>query len=657
MQRLSYCLLAFMIASTCSVAASGAEVDRKIERATAQKLRTRKKLCGELLAYAQEPAWKKGTVELTRALQSAKSFASSAGLLAEFYKNVERCFINGSYGCFYDEYGDAETLMEAAAYFHETGDETLAGILFKNGSNSRDYSPGEGKGLIWPQHSEQGPEYFAKLERTYLRRLGIPSDGKGRQQILEQRVSPINLTVRNNSKMAKDISQIARVKSVESIWFQRSCINDKELAQICKMPRIRRLELSARKLSNRGLAALASAAMLEELSIGMESDGDDDDDDDEKTDKHITEEGIEQIARVKGLRKLSLDFKLNENVLLNALSSLPLLSVVSLDSPTPSQLRALKGCKSLKEVCLSGSSVNASSMRELANLKTLEKLDLDGTCVEPKDLSLLSDLSNLRELNLRKGNGSRYNTKDWIMVCKFIPSLQVWNGNVFCGDAGELQNLSENLAGIKLLVVGNFSENVDSDLILLSKFSKLENLHIEANMLHDKGLRSVSQNESLAELNLSCPVTGEAFDNGFSQLKKLKIYSSCINNKGLQAIGRLTQLEDLSLVFTDWKKGKEDFSPISKLQKLRSLEISNAAIGDESLPHILKLKNLKRLNLARTQFSLAAMEKLENTLAGCRVTPSVKQIKAAMERELGSRLPAAAPAASKTVLVETGCDN
>jgi len=187
------------------------------------------------------------------------------------------------------------------------------------------------------------------------------------------------------------------------------------------------------------------------------------------------------------------------------------------------------------------------------NVSTKEKKNIINKWVE-----FLPLLKNIRSLSIRyKVDQKLLNT-----ICKLegLENLHIWSSNV--DDISEITNLSE----IKRLDLEGFSKL--TDISKIQNLKKLQKLSLNKcfNIENFNAIKNLNQIKAL-QLN------GDSFAP-----KNLKI-------QNLNFIENLSELQHLDLLNTSISD--KDFSPITKLQKLKRLDIETK-ISETTKEQILK---------------------------------------------------------------------
>lgn len=212
--------------------------------------------------------------------------------------------------------------------------------------------------------------------------------------------------------------------------------------------------------------------------------------------------------------------------------------------------------------------------------------------IEDSELACLVGLTDLRELNLTKLKGFT--------------------------DAG-LKHMS-GLTSLTKLIMFNNDEVTDVGIQHLASLRKLEEIHIVATRVSEKGLR----------VFLGCPVHsmsigGRAVANGmlpvvleFEELQRLNLHGTVINDSELHRLQKLPKLEVLSLLGTSITDEGLKVLASMRLSDL-NLVNGNGVISDTGLKSLETMTSLKRLSLSNTKTTATGLTALRNALTNCEI--------------------------------------
>jgi Leucine-rich repeat (LRR) protein len=333
-----------------------------------------------------------------------------------------------------------------------------------------------------------------------------------------------------------------------------------------------------------------------------------------------TDADIERIAgveSVKGLKRLDLSLTYISDrgaERLRALDQLEELDLFAAEFITDAAMAFLRGNRQLKTLNLRGTDVTDTSLAYVAELSHLKALDISFTQITDVGLEHLASLAQLEELNL---GGNKISGAS-LHVLKLLPKLR-----------------KLSFYGIQRRNAGWCWAPVVTDLELetISLLSGLEDLNIGAGVaLGAPRPADLGPADGEAE----CRIAGgmRVTDLGLARLSKLEklrqldVSGSAITSSGLKTLANLRDLRRLSL----WNvKGIDDSAApyLEALGNLTSLDLSNTAIGDETLARLAKLSDLRHLYVSETKVTeegIAAYRKRHPTSVvswGARPAPRV----------------------------------
>jgi internalin A len=300
---------------------------------------------------------------------------------------------------------------------------------------------------------------------------------------------------------------------------------------------------------------------------------------------------IERIVEIKGLKRLDLSFTYVSDAGIERLQQLQQLEDLTLDATeaiTDAAASYLRANKHLRKLVLRGTDVTDVGMPYLAALTGLKSLDLSHTMVGDVGLESLPALSELEELDL---GGTRI-TGINLNFLKLLPNLKKLSFN-------GIQRRNAGACWTPLIT--------DLDLDTISLLSGLEDLNLGVGV--SLGRTSVPVGAG------NCHVTGgiQLTDLGVAKLAKLTklrsldISGAKITPAGLKVLKSLPQLERLSL----WNCTALDDSAapeFAALPKLTNLDLSYTSAGDGTLKSLAALPNLKLLYLTDTKVTPVGVE-------------------------------------------------
>jgi internalin A len=301
-----------------------------------------------------------------------------------------------------------------------------------------------------------------------------------------------------------------------------------------------------------------------------------------------TDADIERIASIRTLKRLDLSLTYVSDrgaERLKALDQLEELNLFAAEFITDAAMAFLRGNRRLTTLNLRGTDITDTSLAYVSELTGLKSLDISFTQISDVGLEHLSSLSELEELNL----GGNKISGAGLHVLKLLPKLRKLS---FYGiqrrNAGwcwapvvtdfELETISL-LAGLEDLNVGyGVALGVSRPTDLGPADGEAECRIAGGTRITDLGLASLTKLEKLRHLDLS---------------------GAAITPAGLKSLTGLRNLRRLSL----WNvKGMDDSAApyLEALRNLTSLDLSNTAIGDDTLAR-LATSDLQRLYVSETR--------------------------------------------------------
>jgi Leucine-rich repeat (LRR) protein len=308
-----------------------------------------------------------------------------------------------------------------------------------------------------------------------------------------------------------------------------------------------------------------------------------------------TDADIVRIAEIKTLKKLDLSHTYASDRSIEKLPQLQQLEELILDTCefiTDASLNYLRANKNLKRLVLRGTDVTDVGMPHLAQLTGLKRLDISHSMLGDVGLESLSALVELEELNL----GGNLITGMNLNSLKLLPKLKKLS----------FHGIQRRNAG------ACWSPRItDLDLDTISLLSNLEELDLGIGISLGRVKPTTVRG---AEGGGNCRVTGgiQMTDLGLAKLTKLKklrrldVSGAQLTPEGIKVLASLPQLERLSL----WNCVKLDDSAaeaLAAMPKLANLDLSNTLVGDKTLERLAALPNLKFLYLTDTKVTPEAV--------------------------------------------------
>ncbi len=330
-----------------------------------------------------------------------------------------------------------------------------------------------------------------------------------------------------------------------------------------------------------------------------------------------TDADLDRVVSLEGLKRLdlSLTYVSDRGVeRLKRLADLEELNLYAAEFITDAAIAFLRGNRTLRTLKLRGTDVTDTSLAYIAELPHLRSLDVSFTQITDVGLEHLSALTELEELNL----GGNKISGEGLHVLKLLPKLK-----------------KLSFYGIQRRNAGWCWAPVVTDLELdtISLLAGLEDLNIGFGVaLGTPRPANLGPADSEAE----CRIAGgtRVTDAGLAKLTRLKklrrldVSGSAISASGLKNLAGLHELQRLSL----WNvKGIDDSAApaLEVLASLTSLDLSNTAVTDQTLTALARLPNLRHLFVSETQITaggVSAFQKQQPAVAvswGTRPPPRI----------------------------------
>jgi len=301
----------------------------------------------------------------------------------------------------------------------------------------------------------------------------------------------------------------------------------------------------------------------------------------------LSDQNMESISHLTGLKYLDLRWTVIGDKGLENIRHLTDLEYIDIPPRLTdgglaliAELPLLKGLYFLGRLT---SGITNASLRHLGKLTSLEELYICGDRIGDAGLVHLRGLPRLQYLLLC---GSNF-TDGGLIHVKEIPSLRILSlpeGLCRMTDAG-LISIS-NMPRLENLYLDVKGPITNDGLAHLSKMRSLKKLHLSRSQITDKGLAYLAQIKTLEHLDLPQEQKG-------------------ITDKGITCLGELPNLRQLAISrihYVDPKMNKDYYTDkgleaLVKCRNLEELSIGCIGITDAGMDHIVKLANLKWLNL------------------------------------------------------------
>ena len=320
---------------------------------------------------------------------------------------------------------------------------------------------------------------------------------------------------------------------------------------------------------------------------------------------------ITTLSPIAGLPRLqSLQVKQNRLTDISALAGMETLRYVGLsENPELTDLSPLKGKTEMENLDFYGLSLTDYSFLE--GMTKLRYLQFEPSMLEA-DLSALSTLTGLEQLNINtNGNSGAIPHLDLSFLAGMtgLQSLQV---------SGQFEELTlpslDGLTHLKNLRLNNYSEYFvgTPSLEPFRNLTGLQELYFQIDNSSDNiDLSPISGLTELTVLSLRGNVASLQPLAGLSKLERLEVYNGSSNYHALEDLGGLEGMTSLKSLTLNIVGNVKDFTPISHLAKLTSLQLSGQ-FATEDLSFLSGLTELRELTISGNQALLSSLTGLED---------------------------------------------
>lgn len=286
----------------------------------------------------------------------------------------------------------------------------------------------------------------------------------------------------------------------DAINLAASAVRDQDIAQLCSIKEVTRLDLSATEVGDLGIRVLAGAgcnglSQLQEINLGNTL---------------ISDSGLEDLAKLSALQKLILNYTLVEGPGIAFLSRLPRLRHLELKGiQIGKETATLVGrLSSLETLSLGYSNLVDEAMKPLLALQRLRVLDLIGTQVSD------AGIAHIRALPIEDLSLSYTNVTDAsVEHLTTLPLVRLALVKTRVTDKGVTA-----LASIRTLTHLNldYTQVGDAGIRELKALARLTDLRLDSTDVSDTSVPIFAQLPSLKVLNLYHTLVTEA---GYSKIK------------------------------------------------------------------------------------------------------------------------------------------
>ena len=255
----------------------------------------------------------------------------------------------------------------------------------------------------------------------------------------------------------------------------------------------------------------------------------------------------------------------------------------------------------VEKIDLTAATISSAGLKSLAALPNLRTLEMQGTAVSDNKWDDIGNLTSLERLNLQK---TATNDATLTHVARLT----------------KLKHL--NLASTLIS---------DNGFAPLTGLSALEELNIAGMELDGSCLQALGSKGARAPLrvvnagNSKFGYQGFVHLKDFSALEELRANSANVTDGSMDGLKPVKSLKILSL--TGNQITDAGIAAISGMQPLEELHLrDNAGIGDRCITRLLRLKNLKNVDLQNTSVTGAGAQKLKKAVPDCTIQIAQQKI-------------------------------
>ncbi|MBN1359271.1 MAG: redoxin domain-containing protein [Sedimentisphaerales bacterium] len=316
------------------------------------------------------------------------------------------------------------------------------------------------------------------------------------------------------------VAALAQLTQIEDLAVRNAVLDDRHVASLESLWSLRRLLLQpdfqqmGDDLGDTGLAHLAQIESLESLELRH---------------GNFTDEGLEQLCRLRGLRSLVVPnchrFTASGLIHLTALEHLEQLSVGSRGF-TEDALAVIGQLTSLRDLTLfSGQQITNEGLARLRGLSELTRLEVWAPKVTTYGVNHLAALSNLAELDITGGYAREIAADDSILRIGTLTGLRRLRVPVFRDE--DLACLAA-LQDLRWLEIANQGTLTDTGLAHLQHLTGLNRLEVHNANLTDDGLQYLASMSRLNYLTISGDFQGRGLRHleGLKGLRTVRILSA-----------------------------------------------------------------------------------------------------------------------------------
>jgi internalin A len=438
-----------------------------------------------------------------------------------------------------------------------------------------------------------------------------------------------------------DLSLLQSVREkVVAVATQHGCPAKSVLAQLQDFPNLRYVSVDDTDIDDSSFASLGKAGGLRELSMSNAKGPVDEElrhlsklDQLEELylDESLRAEGVENLSRIESLRDVHVglsgqSLSPDDLIPLTGLDILESLDIFG--GATDDTLEAISSMSGLRSLSIgSMSRLTEKGLAKLTALRHLELLDVDWDQAKGDPTLRFGPGCPLQSIVLRNARSAKA-LFDSLSECRELTEISLE------GSFLPVKSLAAaaKLPRLKLLALHQtvFEEGIVESL---ADLEHLEYLYVSESRLAQKGKRPLElRAKKLRELHLDEVdwLAPGGLELGGQDLEELSLKGTCVNEETLKAISDLDRLRVLDLsesCLTDEtieyltsssvehlnlakNKITRAARTLSAAQSLRSLDLSQTQVGDDTLVHLSAAQSLRSLDLRDTKVGDATLTHL-----------------------------------------------
>jgi Leucine-rich repeat (LRR) protein len=395
--------------------------------------------------------------------------------------------------------------------------------------------------------------------------------------LLYSKATPLATSVYASQLISREKGYISKDKHGAKVWFDENAEPTKSIRWLVAVGPISELDLDGTHVTDTEIGELPRDDSLAVLKLGKTK---------------LTHYGLHSLSQFPQLKRLTLfDDALGS---LDGFPKLPKLETLDLENTgiRDRDLELVSKLTTLRNLNISGNSIEGPGLRNLSSLTKLSELVLDDTSsLDDGSLENLPPLPSLTKLSL---SGLPINGFTLIHLGQF-----------------------ERLSSLDL----SYSDIRDSALSHLPELPQLRELMLTGVNVDGSGFGAVGHLNSLEELWLKdTHVTniGLTYLSGLKRLRILALPGTKITSGGLVSLAGLPALEELYLGGTE--VSDRDLSDLRLIPRLRVVYLpQNPQITDAGLLALREVKGLVELNIERTGTTKLAQEEFRKARPGVKL--------------------------------------